>query len=454
MLINLLTQLTDEMKREKLYPAPQQIFDAAKYILLSDELFPEPDLEDSLKPIFVSALADEIPYKKAWQRLREKSNNEKRAGTKRKKFFSNQEAFLEWNAWKYFLKNDLNNFTNSIIESLIKEDDFLNWEKYFEKIIQQKFLNNISQEELESLIEKGLKFKKEFSKIQKKWKKAFDSTGKFINKKVKIGEMRSLRPNFEGGSRANLYRWGDPKLFMKPMEKITEQDALSLQKSIQKMAERLKIRIEGLREWHHGKIDIRRTMKSSYKTFGEPIKLVKKYPKYKAINWLILSDVSGSVKHASRIFMSFIFELKNVMSEELRAFTFVSKVQEITSILQEQNYNTMVRRIYQEGRIDFRGYSDYGAAFQKFDILSKDLMDNRTILIIIGDARNNKKIDRLDLIHKWLGKVRKIIWLNPDLPEKWDQGDSVISIYESIVRNIHDVSTPEKLVHTIENILI
>jgi hypothetical protein len=169
---------------------------------------------------------------------------------------------------------------------------------------------------------------------------------------------------------------------------------------------------------------------------------------------VVLSDVSGSVKHATRLFMSFLFELRNVMDEHIRGFTFVSKVQEITAILKEKNYETMVYRIYQQEEIDFRGYSDYGVAFQAFEAVAGDSLSRETVLLIIGDARNNKRDERLDLVQKWRTKARKVIWFNPDLPEKWDTGDSVISTYAMVVNQVYDVSTPGKLVEAIEQVVI
>jgi hypothetical protein len=44
--------------------------------------------------------------------------------------------------------------------------------------------------------------------------------------------------------------------------------------------------------------------------------------------------------------MSLLFELRNVMDDNIRGFTFVSKVQEITDILKETYYEIMVARIY------------------------------------------------------------------------------------------------------------
>jgi uncharacterized protein with von Willebrand factor type A (vWA) domain len=155
-----------------------------------------------------------------------------------------------------------------------------------------------------------------------------------------------------------------------------------------------------------------------------------------------------------RLFMSFLFELRQVMDEDLRGFVFVSQVHEITEILKEKKYEKMLERIHQEGDIDFRGYSDYGVAFQKFDAMAGDSLGRETVLMILGDARSNRRAPRVDLVRKWAKKAKKVFWFNPDLPYKWNQGDSVVAGYARVVRHIYDVSTPAKLVGAIESIVL
>lgn len=348
-------------------------------------------------------------------------------------------------------------FELSVRKSIIRDlKEIKAWEEAFENALQHAFLKGKDGKLLDALLKKAMAFRKEFSAVKRRWNRAMKAIGHHAsqNAQDKKGEKRSLRPEFDQGMRANIDRWGPPELFMRPMEDIYESDLLKLQGPIRLMAERLRLRLEGMRRKRAGKLDIHKTMKASCKTYGEPVKLVKVRPKRKPAKWIVLSDVSGSVKHATRLFMSFIFELKNVMDQDIKAFAFVSKVQEITDILKEAKYETMVKRVYDEKEIDFRGYSDYGVAFEAFDSVSGHDLDRKTVLLIIGDARNNRRLDRFDLLQKWSVRAGKVIWFNPDLPEKWDQGDSVISNYAKEVHQLYDVSTPKKLVKTIEQVVV
>ncbi len=466
MLINLLVNLSAYMKDEGVSLAPEQVFIAAKYILLSDSLTPDNNLQNSLKPILVTRIEDIVAYQKAWIRLKKSDQ----MGTDKVALYHlvNPEPIapvteeqswgsgVEWTPWLRYLAfcegEDKHHFENAVRKSLARDDDnaIKTWEIAFEVELTNKFVaqETIGQEEL---LAKALAFRKEFSRLKRQWNKTMRALGTDDDK---VGEKRALRPIFTEGRRANIWRWGNPELFMRPMEYINEHDILQLQAPIRAMAERLRMRLEGMRKRRAGKVDMRKIIRASHKSFGEPMKIVRVRPKRKPARWVVLSDVSGSVKHATRLFMSFLFELRNVMDEHIRGFCFVSKIQEITHILKETNYETMVYRIYQEREIDFRGYSDYGVAFQEFDQVADDLLYRDTVLLIIGDARNNKRQERLDLVQKWRNKTRKVIWFNPDLPEKWDQGDSVMSRYGQVVNQIYDVSTPGKLVEAIERVVV
>jgi hypothetical protein len=79
--------------------------------------------------------------------------------------------------------------------------------------------------------------------------------------------------------------------------------------------------------------------------------------------------------------------------------------------------------------IDLMARSDFGRVLQ-------DLVDEHgpslgadTVLLILGDARNNRRPPRADLLAAARARVRRLLWLNPDPVERWNTGDSVIATY-------------------------
>ena len=53
----------------------------------------------------------------------------------------------------------------------------------------------------------------------------------------------------------------------------------------------------------------------------------------------------------------------------------------------------------------------------------------RSTLIILGDGRTNFLDPRPDLLEALRVRCRRIVWLNPEAEELWEDGDSRISAY-------------------------
>jgi uncharacterized protein with von Willebrand factor type A (vWA) domain len=473
MLSDFLVALSGAMKKEGLAVAPDQLSDAARYIVASQALSPDDCLENSLKPVLVLRLEDEDAYTKAWQHLRKRW--EQKAGTSKLNWYNllkGKDGFpatatrpeehaasgLEWAPWlryqEYQKGGSKDRFEHAVMEALAHGKSIEPWEEAAERELSRCFLAQMPPTQLESFLAQTLSFRKEFARCKREWNKVMASVPEKAKRADKTGEKKALRPEFIEGYRANLMRWGDPNLFMRPMERLNDKEVRELQEPIREMAERLRIRLQGMRRRLSGKVDMHKTIHASQKTFGEPMRIIRTYPRRKPARWLILADVSGSVKHATQLFFSFLFELRNVLDEELRGFVFVSKVHEITQLLQEAQYDKMVSRVYLEAPIDFRGYSDYGVAFQEFAPIVEDALDRATVLLILGDARTNKRNPRLDLLQKWCSRARKVIWFNPEVADKWDQGDSVIGIYAQAVNQVYDISTPGRLIGAMEKVVI
>ncbi len=483
MLLSFLVELAQAMRGHGMSVVPAQIMDAARYILLSEDLYPDSSLQDSLKPIFMTKIEEEDAYDRAWKSLSLSTPDSQ----KKKDFifyniFKKEDAAfipivkekgslssgIDWQPWKEFQKytrnkneETKNSFEQAVMNSLAHGHNLDNWEKAIESHLYGNFVQGTYSQELEKTMEEALEFRKEFSLLKRRWNKVMNLQEQFLDSHVKntiegdkIGQKRSLRPQFIEGYRANILRWGDSHLFMKDMEDLQKQDLDYLQEPIRQMAERLRVRLEAKKKRAGEKIDIKKTIRIARKTFGEPVKLIRHCPKRKMPRWVVIADISGSVKYATQLFLNFLLELRNVIDEDLRGFVFVSKMKEITHLLKDKSYHGDIEEIRSNCGIDLRGYSDYGDAFAQFENLAQDSINRTTILLILGDARNNKRNPRLDLLESWCLRTRKVLWLNPEVPEKWNQGDSIIGIYAHALNHVYDISTPGKLIDVMENIVI
>jgi len=179
-----------------------------------------------------------------------------------------------------------------------------------------------------------------------------------------------------------------------------------------------------------GKLNIKKTIRQSLRSGGHPFFLKYKKRRITKPDIFVLCDVSGSVIHTVKFFLSFLYHLTFAFTK-VRSFVFVSKLDELR-INKNIHKANKFEELLKSAHIDHYGYSDFGNAFTEFHEKYGDFLTSKTVLIIIGDARNNKKfIDRHELLDRWKKRVKKIIWLNPEQKSKWNTGDSIIGIYEN-----------------------
>ena len=70
-----------------------------------------------------------------------------------------------------------------------------------------------------------------------------------------------------------------------------------------------------------------------------------------------------------------------------------------------------------------------------------------TTVIIIGDARNNSLRAYDEDLQYIANRAANVFWLETDEPEKWDQGDSIIGLYEKAGANVYHVATAGDLIN-------
>src|SRR5262249_13328067 len=79
--------------------------------------------------------------------------------------------------------------------------------------------------------------------------------------------------------------------------------------------------------------------------------------------------------------------------------------------------------------MDFHAFSDFGQVLE--DIERGDLgpFGRNTLLLVLGDARNNRRPPRADVLGRLRARVRAVWWLLPEARARWETGDSAISAY-------------------------
>jgi hypothetical protein len=198
-----------------------------------------------------------------------------------------------------------------------------------------------------------------------------------------------------------------------------------------------------------GRLDIRRTVRRSLSTGGVPIDPVFRRPKVARPDLYVMCDVSGSVAE----FASFTLTLLQAMTSEfprMRTFAFVDGVDEVTGHLNDVASFLEVRHVlFRAHVVRADGHSDYGAVFGQFWEREGGDIDSRSTIIITGDARNNRRPPRADVLKAIHDRARHVYLLNPEPQADWDTTDSIVEVYRPYLDAVYEVRNLRQLAEAV-----
>lgn len=202
-----------------------------------------------------------------------------------------------------------------------------------------------------------------------------------------------------------------------------------------------------------GRLDFRKTMRSSLATGGVPLDPRFRSPRPHRPEVLLLCDISGSMATFARFTLQFTYAMSTQFSK-LRSFAFIDTVDEVTDFFGPgTDFNQALARVAAEAQVVMHdGHSDYGTSFEVFmERFGRDVTPRSTV-IITGDARNNYRPPQDDLLAELAAKARTVFWLNPEPRSYWDTGDSVMSRYARWCDGVHEVRTLRQLEMFVEEL--
>ena len=162
---------------------------------------------------------------------------------------------------------------------------------------------------------------------------------------------------------------------------------------------------------------------------GIPFDLVFKQRKKDRPKLVILCDVSSSVANVSRFMLQFVYSLQECFTK-IRAFVFVAELGEVTPIFQDKDISEAIEEALEGGDvINVYTRSNFGYAFHHFWQNFLSSIDNKTTVLILGDARNNYNDPKAWCLRDIHNKAKNVVWLNPENPSAWGFGDSVMDKY-------------------------
>ncbi len=209
------------------------------------------------------------------------------------------------------------------------------------------------------------------------------------------------------------------------------------------------------RRGRRGRLDFRRTMRRSLSTGGVPMEPQFRTPRPGKPEVFLLCDISGSMATFARFALQFVYAMSGQFSK-LRSFVFVDALDEVTDFFEAgAAFETALERISQEAEVVWLdGHSDYGHALSHFwDRYGGDLTPRSTV-IITGDARNNYRDSRGDVMAGIAETARAVYWLNPEPRTYWDTGDSVMSVFAAFCDEAFEVRNLRQLEAFVERLAL
>ncbi len=248
------------------------------------------------------------------------------------------------------------------------------------------------------------------------------------------------------------YGYSYSTLLNTPLKHLNLEYAAQFKVLIHTLAQKLATRISYRRKKSiYGKLNIKKTLRKSIQYGGVPIDIILQRKRIRKPEIVTLCDISGSVVSSVGFFLLFLSELHNMVSK-VRSFVFVSEIDEIAFDNMEKDPNSILK-LLKSTNVDHMGYSNFGIAFSNFNDLYSHILTRRTSLIIIGDARNNYRDSRTNLLSLWKSKVNKVIWINPEDKGLWNTGDSIIGQYVEYCDYVFSCSNLNELSSAIGSIL-
>jgi uncharacterized protein with von Willebrand factor type A (vWA) domain len=216
------------------------------------------------------------------------------------------------------------------------------------------------------------------------------------------------------------------------------------------------VRTRRLAPHRHGHlIDVRRTLRASFKGGGDFIDLRFIGPKSKPPPVVALLDISGSMSQYSRLFLHFLHGLTDVR-KRVSTFLFGTRLTNVTRALRERDPDDALAAC-SASVPDWSGGTRIASSLHAFNKLwARRVLTQGAIVLLITDGLERDADDTLafeiDRLHR---SCRRLVWLNPLLRfegfEARARGIKAMLPHVDEFRPIHSLESMQTLVAALQH---
>ncbi len=210
------------------------------------------------------------------------------------------------------------------------------------------------------------------------------------------------------------------------LSNVEKRNFKDVQEVVFKMAKKLiAIHSKRRKTYKRGQLDVRKTLRNNMQYDGMMFDIHWKASKVDRPKVMCICDVSGSVSNYSRFLLMFLYSLAEILPK-VRSFAFSSDLGEVTDLFEHSNLEDAMSKIMRDYG---NGSTDYGQMLSDFKRHILDDVNNKTTIIILGDARNNYGDPKSEILREMYDRAKRVIWLNPEPKMSWTVGDAEMKKY-------------------------
>jgi len=165
-------------------------------------------------------------------------------------------------------------------------------------------------------------------------------------------------------------------------------------------------------------LDLRRTLRRSLRTGGEPIQLARRAIRRKPRPLVIICDISGSMSLYSRLLLHFVHTVSNGLTN-VETFVFATRLTRITRQLARRDVDEAIHDVTRSVQ-DWSGGTRIGEALRTFNYRwSRRVLGRGAVVLIISDGWDRGDVRVLgEEMARLQRNCHRLIWLNPLLGQE------------------------------------
>lgn len=246
------------------------------------------------------------------------------------------------------------------------------------------------------------------------------------------------------------------ELLDKPLEYLGNQEVDDLRSVVNKLAARLRSRAAlRHRRASKGTIDAKSTIRHNMRYGGVPVE-IRHRQKHLKPKIVVIVDRSRSTETVTSFLLMMIYAMQDQISRT-RTFAFIDTIHDISSYFDELRPEEAIPEVMRAIQPS-RSYStDLGSSLTEFMNSYGGVVDQRTTVIILGDARNNENDPNLAVFSQLRARAKRVIWFNPEVRSMWGRYDpgslsSDMLKYAPMCDAVHEVRNLRQLTAAIDSL--